>query len=196
MRSFRCTQDDSQVVDMNNKGSTLVFLVIVIALIIVLGASVLNVVMRQYEIKMFNTDDRQSYYMSETGLNEAYVKSCVLINESISESLQDAEEYLFINPLNEIEAENIFDTGYKLNIESKIKSRIETAANPSVETRNDVWVFDDNELTISVRSSYINQNNVAKLTWVDLIISVPEFDDVLSGMYDAKDYIEFANWNS
>ena len=196
MRSFRCTQDDSQVVDMNNKGSTLVFLVIVIALIIVLGASVLNVVMRQYEIKMFNTDDRQSYYMSETGLNEAYVKSCVLINESISESLQDAEEYLFINPLNEIEAENIFDTGYKLNIESKIKSRIETAANPSVETRNDVWVFNDNELTMSVRSSYINQNNVAKLTWVDLIISVPEFDDVLSGMYDAKDYIEFANWNS
>ena len=196
MRSFRCTQDDSQVIAMNNKGSTLVFLVIVIALIIVLGASVLNVVMRQYEIKMFNTDDRQSYYMSETGLNEAYVKSCVLINESISESLQDAEEYLVINPLNEIEAENIFDTGYKLNIESKIKSRIETAANPSVETRNDVWVFDDNELTISVRSSYINQNNVAKLTWVDLIISVPEFDDVLSGMYDAKDYIEFANWNS
>ena len=196
MRSFRCTQDDSQVVDMNNKGSTLVFLVIVIALIIVLGASVLNVVMRQYEIKMFNTDDRQSYYMSETGLNEAYVKSCVLINESISESLQDAEEYLFINPLNEIEAENIFDTGYKLNIESKIKSRIETAANPSVETRNDVWVFNDNELTMSVRSSYINQNNVAKLTWVDLIISVPEFDDVLSGVYDAKDYIEFANWNS
>src|SRR5690606_20883831 len=104
---------------MNNKGSTLLFLVIVIALIIVLGASVLNIVIKQYEIKMFNTDDKQSYYMSETGLNEAYVRSCVLINESISESLQDAEEYLFINPLNEIEAENIFDTEYKLNIESK-----------------------------------------------------------------------------
>lgn len=182
---------------MNNKGSTLVLLVIIIALVIVLGTTVLNVVMKQYEIKRFNTDAKQSFYMSETGLNEAYVRSCILINESIAKALQMAEEYLVVNPLNEIEAENIFITNYKLSIKSNIKKRIDTAANPSVEIRNgDVLVFIDNVLKVFIRSSYIHGSNVEKLTWVELVISVPEFDDVINGVYDVKDYIEFANWNS
>ena len=64
---------------MNNKGSTLVLLIIVIALVIVLGASVLNIAVKQYAIKKFNIDSKQAFYFSETGLNEAYVKSCALI---------------------------------------------------------------------------------------------------------------------
>ena len=181
---------------MNNKGSTLVLLVIVIALVMVLGASVLNIVLKQYEIKMFNSETKQSFYMSETGLNEAYVRSCVLINEAIPNAIQMAEEYLAVYPSNEIEAENIFITNYKLNIKSNINSRIKRAANPLVETTNNTWVFIDNALRVSVKSSYTNQDNIAKLTWVDLIIRVPEFCDVKDGGYDAKDYIKFANWNS
>lgn len=182
---------------MNNKGSTLVLLVIVIALIFVLGTTALNVVMKQYEIKMFNRDAKQSFYMSETGLNESYVKACVLINDSIINALQLAEEYLTINPLNNVEAENIFITNYKLSIESNIRGRINTAANPSVEIRNDgSLVFIDNTMTVFLRSSYIHANDVEKLTWVELIINVPEFSDVLSGVYDVKSYIKFANWNS
>lgn len=182
---------------MNNKGSTLVLLVIVIALVIVLGTSVLNVVIQHYEIKKFNTDSKQSFYMSETGLNEAYVKSCILINESIVKALQIAEEYLYVNLLNEIEAANIFVTNYKLNIKSNIKNRINTAANPSVEIRNeDSLVFIGNTLTVLLKSTYINSNNVEKLTWVELVISVPEFGDVIDGVYDVMDFIELRNWNS
>ena len=87
---------------MNNKGSTMVLLIIVIALIIVLGTSVLNVAVKQYEIKKFNIDSKQAFYISETGLNEAFVKSCALIDESTIKALQMAEEHLLLNPLNRI----------------------------------------------------------------------------------------------
>lgn len=182
---------------MNNKGSTLVLLVIVISLVIVLGTAVLNVVIKQYEIKRFHTDAKQSFYMSETGLNEAYMMTCVLINESIIKAVQMAEEYLTVYPLNIVEAKNIFDTNYKLNVKSNIRNRIDTFVNPSVEIRdNDTLLFIDNVITVLIRSSYMHENNVEKLTWVELIISVPEFNDVLDGMYNADDYIEFKNWNS
>lgn len=181
---------------MNNKGSTLVLLVIVIALVMVLGASVLNIVVKQYEIKMFNSETKQSFYMAETGLNEAYVRSCVLINESIQIALQMAEDYLAVNPLNIIETENMFVTNYILNIKTNIKGRVVTAANPSVEIINSPLLFYNNVLKVPLLSSYANSGNNAKLMWVDLIISVPKFSDVLDGGYDVKDYIEFANWNS
>jgi hypothetical protein len=180
---------------MKNKGSTLVLLVIIIGLVIILGTSVLYVVIKQYEIKKFNTDAKQSFYISETGLNEAYVKSCVLIDESIRRALNIAEEYLALNPLNIIEAENIFITNYKLNIKSNIKNKINTSANPSVEIRNeDSLVFTGNTLTVLLSSRYIN-NSVEKLIWVELKMSVPEFDDVAYGVYDVSDYIEFDNWS-
>lgn len=46
------TQDDIIIeVGMNNKGSVLILMVIVIALVIVMGLSVLNTAAKQYEIK-------------------------------------------------------------------------------------------------------------------------------------------------
>ena len=46
---------------MNNKGSTLILLVIVIALVIVLGLSILNTAVNHYEIKKFNIDSKESF---------------------------------------------------------------------------------------------------------------------------------------
>lgn len=180
---------------MNNKGSTMVLLVIVIALVIVLGASVLNVAVKQYAIKKFNIDSKQSFYISETGLNEAYVKSCVLVDESIIKALQITEDYLSINSLNE-QTEDIFITNYKINLRTNIKNKVEVAANPSVEIWNDdTLVFIDNALTVILKSSY-SHNNVDKVTGVSLVISVPDLYDVSEGSYDARDYIRFKNWNS
>ncbi len=181
---------------MNNKGSTMVLLIIVIALVIVLGSSVLNVAFKQYEIRKFNTDSKQSFYMSETGLNEAYVKSCVLIDESIVKALQMAVDYLLSNPLNEIEAENIFITNYKIYLTANIENRIETSANPSVEIWNNSIVFNNNTLTLILKSSYHHENDVDRVTGVELVIWVPDFNDVHAGSYDVRSYIGFKNWNS
>ena len=182
---------------MNNKGSTLVLLIIVIALVIVLGTSVLSVAAKQYEIKRVNMDSKQCFYMSETGLNEAYVKSCVLIDESIAKALQMAEDYLLINPLDLIQTEIIFINNYIIHIKAKIKDRIEAAENPSVEVLNaNALIFNDGLLTVILQSKYVNENNVDRITGVDLVISVPEFDDVKAGLYDVRSYIEFQNWNN
>jgi uncharacterized protein YycO len=93
------TQDDIIIeVGMNNKGSVLILMVIVIALVIVMGLSVLNTAAKQYEIKKFNIDSKESFYVSETGINEAYVRTCDLMDESIEAALQVADDYLAINP--------------------------------------------------------------------------------------------------
>jgi len=179
---------------MNNKGSTMVLLVIVIALVIVLGVSVLNIAVKQYAINKFNIDSKQAFYISETGLNEAYVKSCVLIDESINKALQLTDDYFSINSFNE-EAENIFITNYKINIRTNIQNRIEIEANPSVQVWNDSLVFIDNILRLILKSSYYH-NDIEKVTGVELIISVPDFREVSEGVYDVRDYIRFKNWNS
>jgi hypothetical protein len=182
---------------MNNKGSTMVLLIIVIALIIVLGTSVLNVAVKQYEIKKFNIDSKQAFYISETGLNEAFVKSCALIDESTIKALQMAEEHLLLNPLNRIEAENIFIMSYKGYLRANIENKIEAASNPSVEIWNDdTLCFIDDALTVVLKSSYLHENNIDKITGVELVISVPDFNDVSDGSYDARNYIQFQNWNS
>jgi hypothetical protein len=180
---------------MNNKGSTLVLLVIVIALVIVLGTSVLNISVKQYAIKKFNIDSKQAFYTSETGLNEAYVRACLLIDESIIKARQIAEDYLLIYPLNLIEAENIFITNYKIHLRANIEDRIETEANPSVEVWNDTLVFIDDALTVILKSSYYH-NDIDKITGVELVISVPDFHDVSEDAYNVRDYIKFKNWNS
>lgn len=181
---------------MNNKGSTLILLVIVIALVIVLGLSILNTAVNHYEIKKFNIDSKESFYISETGINEAYVRTCDLINESIEAALQMAEEYLSVNPSDQIEAENIFASNYIIHISASIDDKIEIEANPSVKIWNENLVFDDNTLTVKLKSSYIHKNNVYKVTGAEFVISVPGYEEVSAGNYDASDYIKFKNWNS
>lgn len=180
---------------MNNKGSTMVLLVIVIALVLVLVTSVLSVAVDQYAIKRFNIDSKQCFYISETGLNEVYVRSCVLVDESIAEALQMAEEHLLIYPLNLTEAESIFITNYMSLLRTNIKDRIETAANPSVEIWNNSLVFNNNILTIILKSSYMHENDIDKITWVELLIIVPDFNGVADGEYDVGSYIILQNWN-
>ena len=181
---------------MNNKGSVLVLLVIVIAIVIALGASLLNVVFTSYDIKRFNTETKQAFYLSENGLNESYVITRFLIEEAIEDSARKTEQYLIEYPLNEEEAKNIFKTNYKQYLTANIKNRINRYDNPSVEVRNSgSLLFIGDILIVSLRSESVF-NEVEKITWVELNIGVPEYEDFIAGEYDVKDYIEFGNWSS
>ncbi len=180
---------------MNNKGSTLVLLVIVIAIVIVLGVSILNISMMQYELKRFNTESKKTFYMSETGLNVAFVDAYGLMEEATEVSLEKAEEYLFLFPLNEMEAENIFEESYKLYVTANLENRVYRGLNPIVEVTNGgTLVFIDDKLTANVMSKY-NSENVEKTACVDLIILVPGYYDVKNNVFDLHDYLEFDNWS-
>lgn len=180
---------------MNRRGSVLVLLIVVIALLSALGASLLNTVFLNYGIETFNRESKQAFYLAENGLNVSYVNACNLIDEAVDDSLDMADLYLFDFPADRVKAESIFYNNYKLFIESRICGAIKSCGNPFVEVRNsDSLAFRNNLLSVAVRSSYIHTDGLEKLTRVNLIISVPRYDDVVDGVYDIKDYLEFSDW--
>ena len=180
---------------MNNKGSTLILLIIVMAIIIALGVSVLDITVMQHNVKIFNTEAKQSFYMAETGLNVAYVDAYGLMEEATEDSLEKAEEYLFLFPLNEIEAENIFKENYKLYITANLENCVYKGSNPVVEiTNGGTLLFVGDKLTANVKSKY-NSENIEKTACVDLIILVPGYYEIKNNSADLLNYISFDNWS-
>lgn len=177
----------------SNSGSTLILLVIGIAIIIVLGTSLMGVSMINYRIKKSNTEIKQSFYMAETGINTSFVSAYDLLVEAINDSSEKAENYLLIYPLNEIEAESIFSDNFKIFLINKIASRINENTNPQIEiTNTQSLVFIGNKLTISIKSKYISKDNVESTTMADLVIVVPDYHYI-----DSTDYsklISLNNW--
>lgn len=180
---------------MNNKGSTLVLLIIVMAIIIALGVSVLDIAVMQHNVRIYNTEAKQSFYMAETGLNVAFVDAYELMEEAAEDSLEKAEEYLLLFPLNEIEAENIFIENYKLYITANLENSVYRESNPIVEiTNGGTLVFIGDKLTANVKSKY-NSENIEKTACVDLIILVPSYYDFKNNLADLLNYISFNNWS-
>lgn len=82
----------------NNKGSTLILLVMAVAVISLLGTSVLGVTMMNLKIKKANTELKKSFYLSESGLDKAYDKAYGMVLEAVKEGNEAAQS--FTNGLN------------------------------------------------------------------------------------------------
>ncbi|HCS10012.1 MAG TPA: hypothetical protein DIV40_01020 [Clostridiales bacterium] len=76
---------------LNNKGSTMIMLVMAISIISVLGVAILGVTLMNYKIKKANTDMKYSFYMSESGLDRAYAAAYAVILNSIEEANESAQ---------------------------------------------------------------------------------------------------------
>ena len=76
----------------NNKGSTMVLLVVAIAVISLLGTSILGVTMMNYKIKKTNSDLKYSFYMSETGLDIAYAEAYAVILQAVEDANDAAQK--------------------------------------------------------------------------------------------------------
>lgn len=177
----------------NNRGSTLILLVIGIAVIIALGTSLMSVSMMHYRIKKSNTEMKQSFYMSEKGINTSFSIANNLVVEAVADSIKKAEEYLFVYPSDENEAENIFSNNFKIYILRQIENRINENENPKIEiTNSNSLVFIDNMLSISIKSRYISNNSIESTTVSDLIIIVPDYD--LIDSIDLSTLITLDNW--
>lgn len=181
---------------MNSRGSILVLLATVMALLSILGATLLNVVLLNYRINKLNTESKKAFYLSENGLNESYIAARKLINEAIAYSLEKVEEEMLLHPLNEEEAKNFFSLNYKQYITVNVRNEISTTTNPAVEIRNDIIEFEDEELSLLLRSTYVSENNVVKVTWAELLIGVPDYILVKDGAGAGGDYVEFGKWGS
>jgi len=78
----------------NKKGSTLVLLVMAIAVITILGTAVLGVTMMNLKIKKTNTAIKQSFYLSESGLDKAYDRAYDFVVDAINQSNIEAQSFL------------------------------------------------------------------------------------------------------
>lgn len=167
---------------MVNSGSTLILVVIIIALITVLGMSILNISMNHYKIMQSNSEVKKAFYMAEDGLNRAYLRIFDLICEASEDSVEKADEYLEQNPEDYSSASNIFINNYKLYILSFIKNRAYNSDNPYTEVVNkSSLVFVNDELTVEIKSKYLSKTGIEKSLVADIIISIPNYADIKAG---------------
>ena len=181
---------------LSEDGSTLVLLVIIIAVIIFIGISLLNITMSQYKIRKSNSEVKKALYMSETGLYEAYVRVYDLISEAMDDSESKADEYLLTTPEDISGASLLFKNNYKQYIINNVISTIYDNTNPYTDVTNKVnLTFVSDKLTVKISSKYISNLGIEKITTADIIISVPDYVDIKNGLIDITQLMQFTNFN-
>jgi hypothetical protein len=178
---------------MNSKGSTMVLLVIAMAVIMALGVSILNIAMMQYNIRNYSTEAKQSLYRAEDGLNAAFSNIYSLIEEASSNAMDEAEEYLYLYPIDESGAENIFYAAFKNYVAINFKNRAGSNFNPKVIITNQNLLFIENRLTAHL-ISYYSTDKIEKNVKADIIVLVPSYWEVKNNVFEAADRIGFDNW--
>ncbi len=78
----------------NNKGSTLVLLIMAIAVISLLGTSILGVTMMNLKIKKANTELKQTFYLSESGLDKAHAMAYELVQDAVKFGNEEAKNFI------------------------------------------------------------------------------------------------------
>jgi len=178
-----------------NHGSTFIVLILTIAITMSLGASLLVVTMMNFKINKVNSEIKQSLYMSETGLNNAYVDAYDLVNNAIIDSVEKVDNYIKIYPSNITEAENVFINSYKLFVTGQIINKIYDNNNPYVQVIDvENLAFDIDKLPVCIQSKYYTDNNILKTTSVNLIIKVPDYNDVINNTIDISNLLKLENW--
>jgi len=179
-----------------NRGSTLILVVIIIALITVLGMSILNIAMNHYKIKQSNSEIKKAFYMAEDGLNRAYLRIFDLICEASEDSVEKADEYLEQNHEDYSGASHIFIDNYKLYILSYIINRTYNSDNPYTEVVNiSRLMFVNDELTVKIKSKYLSESGIEKSSAADIIISIPDYIDTKAGTINYFSLICFGRFD-
>lgn len=120
----------------NNKGSTMLILVIAIAVISLLGTSILAVTMMNYKIKLANTEMKEAFYLSESGLDKAYEKAYDLIVKAVEKADEKADAFV-----DDFDADRMFDL-----IEEGKTTGDFTYLLPKIPGEGTVYSYDENAI--------------------------------------------------
>ncbi|KPU28071.1 hypothetical protein TR13x_01655 [Caloranaerobacter sp. TR13] len=186
----------------NNKGSTLVLLMIIMAILSLLGVTILTISVTNFKFKMVNSKVKKNFYMTEAGLDEAYIIVKNLIIEAIEEGNKSVEDFIAnldleegsiyikedgtidLDALNQAQNELFKDT-YKAYVLDNIKNRLENSDNytieldgikPQIEVLNDFLSFSEDKLELDIESTFIN-DGIEKKIKTSLIISIPNYNE-------------------
>lgn len=179
----------------NDKGSILILLTIILAVITVLGFTCLNITFTQYQIRKSNSAVKKAFYLSENGLNYAYLRVYELVSEAAADSVNKADEFLLTEPDDTEGASDLFYNNYKLYIIRNAVNRINSSSNPNIVVSNYRGLFIGGKLTIRVSSKYLSESGIVKITSADIIVLIPDYQKTKSGAINFSSLLYFNNFD-
>lgn len=186
----------------NNKGSTLVMLMIIMTILTLLGVTILTISVTNFKFKVINSEVKRNFYITEAGLDEAYNITKNLIKEAIEEGNKSVDDFIMdldlgegsiyikedgtidLEALNQVQNE-LFKDAYKTYVLKNIKNRLENSNNytiesdgikPQIRVLNDSFSFSEDKLELDIESTFI-KDEIEKKIKVSLIISVPNYNE-------------------
>ena len=181
---------------LNKYGSTLFLIVIIIAAITLLGTSLLTITTSQYKIRKSNSEIKKAFYMSESGLNSAYLNVYDLICEACDDSLDKADKYLFFYQEDLSGAENLFKNNYKQYIINRVASKVYSSNNPATKVVNESLLIFNESLVIRISSKYVTDFGIEKSTSADIIVTIPDYLIIKSNEIDISSLLYLDNFDA
>lgn len=179
-----------------NRGSALVLIIIVTAVITALGLTCLSITMSQFRIRKSNSENKRALYKSEGGLDYAYAQSYDLICSAVEDSIIKSEEYLLAEPDDIYGASDVFKNNFKQIVYCGFVHEVEHCLSSQISVLNDSsLMFVNDKLVARVSSKYISESGIIKITSADIIIYVPDYLDIISNAADISDLLRITNFD-
>lgn len=174
------------------KGSSLISVVMIFAILFILSTSIIAVTVSDYKLRVKNNQKVKNLYGSESGLEEAYAKlgelidkAVVMANEEVNKNIQEVNKNNK-KPLEYKEKNNIFRETYKSYIEYNAIGTIENedylsklSIKPEIEIlskKDNIVKFDEkDELNLEVQSSFKNKE-IDRIIKTTFNVKTPDYN--------------------
>lgn len=120
----------------NNKGSTLVMILIITTILMMLGTVIMSVAVSNYRMKAINSTAKRNFYFAEAGIDEAYGMIGDILDQGIIKGNEAVE---------------VFTTGLDFDLIKKNKE------NDEIYDPNEVFLNEDGSLNIDELTKRQNQ---------------------------------------
>ncbi|MEJ8554508.1 pilus assembly PilX N-terminal domain-containing protein [Tepidibacter sp. Z1-5] len=102
----------------NKKGSTLIMVLMTFSVLSILGTAILSASIMNLRMKKIDMKSKQSFYLAESGLEEAYAVIEDVVQKGVTEGKKRVDEKLnkieqLVNEMSEIEDKDMRDTKYE-----------------------------------------------------------------------------------
>ncbi len=186
----------------NNKGSTMVMLVIIISLLTILGMVIISLSVSQYKGNQLDSKKKKVFYIAEGALQGTYCKIYELVENAKSEATKKADQ-LSQSPyiddkgrFNKGAYENAQKETFEIafinymdqNYQSYIKASQELPKKEDLQIKIEKYKKDPFKIHIRVKSTY--KEKIEKIISVTYEITIPNYKNHIS----IKDLIGVTNW--
>lgn len=208
----------------NSTGSTLIILLLTIAIVVMIGTMALSLAVKNHKMKNLDSELKQTFYLAEAGIDEAYILTLYFINEAIDYAISKVEEfeetemnsnlnlgnihYLYNNAINDDKLNIVFTGAFKNFVKGNCidinpnDSLIELLKkNSTYVTYEDGYPKIESEIIetngcflVEIKSTYV-KGTIMKVIIVKFSIYIPNYYECISNVeFNSKDIIKDIEW--